>query len=946
MSSVGDAWLTAWAKSLRDENDCETITAWLPLHVHLADTAAIAAILVQRWVSRLVVDRIAADLGGSRQDVVSVVRWLAAVHDVGKISPAFAAQVPTLTAPMGRRGLIVRNGMREHRDRPVVRHERVGEVSVAGWLPEELGFDPVTAGQFASIVGAHHGVPQNRKMLNDVRGMLALRGTGPWEDARREALRWATDLVGADELRRFSTARLSRPSQVLCSGIVIMADWIASNADLFELQPVCTVHDEPSRPDAARSVQRADMAWAELDLPSGWNPRPVEDPAVAFAQRFARPPGSARPSQLAALTAAVTQDRPGLVIVEAPMGEGKTEAALLAAEALAARTGADGYFVGLPTRATSDAMFSRVLRWMRSLPGLSADVGVMLAHSTNTLNDEYRDLSRGRLTAVDGDGCGHDGEVGVAHHWLRGRKRGALAQFVVGTVDQALFTALRSRHLMLRHLAMAGKVVIIDEVHAYDVYMSRYLDRTLHWLGAYGTPVVLLSATLPAGRRAELIRAYESGSRPATPTAIPDGPGYPLISATGLPPSAVPAGSPPKPVRVEHLDGAGDDDPADLDALVGALRDALADGGCAVVVRNTVARVQATADRLVAEFGPDDVTVAHSRFLAADRARLDAELIRRFGPPGATTDRPGRHVVVASQVVEQSLDVDFDVMVTDLAPVDLVLQRIGRLHRHARERPERLREPRVLLTGVDGWGAAPVRAVPGSRRVYGEYSLLRSAALLADAKSITLPTDIAPLVQDAYGDVEVGPADWQEAMSAARAKLDVEIARRQERAGTYLLGDAGGPERSLDDWLQVGVSDAETDRDTRFTGQVRDGAETLEALVVQRDRDSGLVVPSWVPDGGTQIPLDEKVPDRLARRIAACALRLPVGMSQMNAVGDGVIAALERNDYPSFHQAPLLKGQLVLVLDENRTAELHHGAAHFRIVYDLARGLLVEQLTR
>lgn len=772
MVLAGDAWLTAWAKSLGDENDRETITGWLPLHVHLADTAAVAAILVQRWVSPLVVDRIAADLRGTRVDVVTVVRWLAAVHDVGKISPAFAAQVPALTAPMGRCGLIVRNGMREHRDRAVVRHERVGEVTIADWLPEELGFDPATAGQFASIIGAHHGVPQNRKVLNDVRGMLALRGTGLWEDARREALRWATDLVGADELRRFSTARLSRPSQVLCSGIVIMADWIASNADLFELQPVHTVHDEPCPPDAARSVQRADAAWGELGLPGGWKPRPVEEPAAAFAQRFARPPGSARPSQLAAVEAAVAQVRPGLVMVEAPMGEGKTEAGLLAAEALAARTGADGCFVGLPTRATSDAMFSRVLRWLRSLPGMPTEVGVMLAHSTNTLNDEYRDLSRGRLVAVDGDGCGHDGEVGVAHHWLRGRKRGALAQFVVGTVDQALFTALRSRHLMLRHLAMAGKVVIIDEVHAYDVYMSRYLDRALHWLGAYGTPVVLLSATLPAGRRAELIRAYESGSRPATPTTILDEPGYPLISATGLSPRAVPAGSPPRPVHLEHLDGTGEEDPADLDALTAALRDALADGGCAVVIRNTVARVQATADRLVEEFGSDNVTVAHSRFLAVDRARLDAELIRRFGPPGATTDRPAQHVVVASQVVEQSLDVDFDLMVTDLAPVDLVLQRLGRLHRHDRERPERLCEPRVLLTGVDDWAAAPVRATPGSRRVYGEYPLLRSAALLTWAKTITIPTDIAPLVQAAYGDGELGPsAGKRRCRSRARSSM-------------------------------------------------------------------------------------------------------------------------------------------------------------------------------
>jgi CRISPR-associated endonuclease/helicase Cas3 len=154
--------------------------------------------------------------------------------------------------------------------------------------------------------------------------------------------------------------------------------------------------------------------------------------------------------QLAAIEAARTQERPGMMIVEAPMGEGKTEAALMAAEVLAARSGADGCFVALPTRATSDAMFSRVLEWMRCVPGLASRTSVMLAHGTASLNDEYRGLLwRGRVRHV---GEGED-QAGIAHHWLRGRKKGPLAQFVIGTVDQVLFAGLKSRHLMLPHAA-------------------------------------------------------------------------------------------------------------------------------------------------------------------------------------------------------------------------------------------------------------------------------------------------------------------------------------------------------------------------------------------------------------------------------------------------------------------------------------------------------------
>lgn len=941
----GESWFSAWAKSEATPPGSDNVVAWLPLHVHLADTAAVMRLLVEQWVPQHVLELVAGD-AGDRESAVTLLTWLAAVHDVGKISPAFAAQVPALTGPMGEHGLVVGRGVGQNRDRPVARHERVGELAVRQWLPDALGFDRTTARQLASIVGAHHGVPPTPEQLTTIRGRPDLAGAGPWERGRTDALRWATDLVGGDDaLADLTRIRLSLPSQVLCSAVVIMADWIASDEDLFDRWPLSPAGSSLSTPDARMTEERVAAAWSRVNLPPPWRPKPLADPRSAFADRFDRDPATARPSQIAAVDAAIEQDRAGLVIVEAPMGEGKTEAALLAAEALAARVGADGCFVALPTRATSDAMFSRVRRWMQSLPELPAEVSVLLAHSASSLNEEYLGLVRSsNVTGVGVDGARPSSEVGVAHQWLSGRKRGTLAQFVVGTVDQILFTALRSRHLMLRHLGLAGKVVIIDEVHAYDVYMSRYLDRALHWLGAYGTPVVLLSATLPAARRAELVRAYESGSGTTTPTALPDGPGYPVISATGVEPRVVPAGTAARQIRVERLDATGDEDAADLDTLVASLRGALADGGCAVVIRNTVARVQATADRLVAEFGDEHVTVAHSRFLSVDRTRLDSELLRRFGPPGSGTDRPARHVVVASQVVEQSLDVDFDLMVTDLAPIDLVLQRLGRLHRHVRERPSGVREPRLLLTGVEDWAGAPVRPTAGSRRVYGEYALLRSAALLVSRTTITVPDDIAPLVQSAYGDAPLGPPSWHEEMERAQDTARVATVGRQDRAGEFLLGTAGGPDETLDDWLRAGVGDAEDDRDTRFTGQVRDGAETLEVLVVQADRDGGLLVPSWVPDGGTQIPLHERMPGWLARRIAACALRLPVGMSQLNAVGDGVLAALERNHWTSFDLTPLLKGQLVLVLDEERSAELRHGAAHFRLHYDLRRGLLTDRI--
>lgn len=926
---MSEPWLSAWAKTDRGAPPGQEITAWLPLSQHLADAAGIAERLVDEWVSPLVVRRIASDVGGGHSDVRTLATWLASVHDVGKLSPAFAVQAPPLADAMREHGLDADPRLSLDPARSRVRHEIVGQVAVRAFLTDVLGYPPRgAAAQLAVIVGGHHGIPPSASTAKLPADYPVLSGDASWSRARLAALGWATDQIGGpDVLRRYATAFITRPAQVLLTAIVIMADWIASDAKLFPLRPLHTAREPLSGPDRKTTEARVAASWADLDLPARWTPERFTDVRITFAQRFGRIAHDIRPIQLAATEVALSQQRPGLVIIEAPMGEGKTEAALLAAEALAARSGADGCFVALPTRATSDGMFARVLGWMAQLPGLPADASVVLAHGTASLNDRYRGLlRRGWLRGVAEDGP--DDDVGIAHHWLRGRRRGALSQFVVGTVDQALFAGLKSKYLMLRHLGLAGKVVIIDEVHAYDVYMSRYLDRVLHWLGAYGTPVVMLSATLPSARRADLIAAYESGlgeSRSPVPAEV----GYPCVIASGAPPRSVRASGASLAVSIERWDDG-------LDALVGAVRAAVDDGACVAVIRNTVSRVQETAQRCGAVLGWDRVTVAHSRFLACDRAQLDRGLLARFGPPGDGVSRPAGHVVVASQVVEQSLDLDFDLLFTDLAPIDLILQRLGRLHRHPRLRPTGVEKPRCVVLGVEDWSAHPARAVRGSRAVYSEHALLRSASLLLDRDEVILPTDIAPLVETAYAKEFAAPADWLTALELAHAAEQRAESLRRESAEAFLLGEVGGPRATLEGWVWAGTGNTD---DQRSVGHVRDGGESLEVLVVQVDGDGGLITPSWVPGGEVSISAHLPVEELTARTIAACALRLPPAMSGMNGVGDDVIRALERNKVDSFQQHPLLSGQLVLVLDDHARADVCHGRADFRLAYDLRLGL-------
>ncbi|WP_423247155.1 CRISPR-associated endonuclease Cas3'' [Streptomyces pratisoli] len=503
-----------WAKHDRDTE------GWLPLWRHMEDSAAVAGLLWDEWLPESLRRLIAESLPDGEKDARCLVVWLAAVHDIGKATPAFACQVDQLADRMRAVGLEMRTARGFGPERRMAPHGLAGQLLLEEWL-EGQGWTGRQSGQYTVVVGGHHGVPPDHgqiKGLDDRPHFLWTPGPSRplWRRVQGELLDACADEYGVrGRLREWGTVKLSQPVQVLLTALVIVADWIASNPELFPYFPQ----------ETPRSGQeRVAAAWRGLRLLAPWRPEVrAEDVQELFVSRFDLPPGArARPVQEAAVRLAQAMPEPGLMVIEAPMGEGKTEAALAVAEIFAARSGAGGVFFALPTMATGNAMFPRLLDWLERMPAKAgARLSVLLAHSKAALNEEYADLmrsSRQRIAAVDADGPGEEWRPShatrsapaelVAHEWLRGRKKAMLSSFVVGTVDQLLFAGLKSRHLALRHLAVAGKVIVIDEVHAYDTYMSAYLDRVLSWLGAYGVPVVVLSATLPAARRRQLAEAY------------------------------------------------------------------------------------------------------------------------------------------------------------------------------------------------------------------------------------------------------------------------------------------------------------------------------------------------------------------------------------------------------------------------------------------------------
>ncbi|MET4224799.1 CRISPR-associated helicase Cas3' [Oerskovia enterophila] len=976
---------TVWAKS--HPMGGSSTDGWLPLVTHLEDAAGIAGKLWDEWLPRSVTRLIAANAGGEVAGR-ALACFLAGVHDIGKAAPAFAVQVGTLRDEMVKAGLDmpVEFPPGERRLRP---HGLAGAVILSRWLREHHGWIRDESSGIASVVGGHHGVPPSDTQVDAARrddsGMngknTRLLGSKPWRDVQDElcdhlAVRTdATAYLDGEDWRELPQTVLS-----LLMAIVVVADWLASNQDLFPLVPVVADVRPLQQPDED-GVSRVEAAWRAVHFPLPWRADARELSADdLLVTRFDLPADArARPVQVAAIEAARQMDGPGLVVVEAPMGEGKTEAAMLAAEVLAGRTGAGGVFLALPTQATSDAMFARVMRWVAGLPSASVEqdalIGkqdgderrsVFLAHGKSWLNPDFTAVPRSRSAARDMGrderprGGGPDAGPYV-DAWMTGRRKGVLADFVVGTIDQVLVAALQSRHVALRHLALARKVVILDEIHAFDAYMNTYLERALEWLGAYGVPVVALSATLPSGLRSRLVGAYQLGARQVggpvgeqhTAThEVPDGGAPPTSSVVTFTRGErvvtrpVVGASRGLSVRIETADD-------DMDTLLRAVSEATGSGsgGCVLVVRNTVRRAQEAFEALAALYG-QDVELLHSRFLAIDRKARESRLVSELGPPvrdGDAATRPGFRIVVATQVVEQSLDVDFDLLISDLAPTDVLLQRIGRLHRHRRpdeDRPVALREPRVVVVGVADWDAAPPVPDRGSVAVYRAHLMLRAAAqvtaIVAGTGRIELPRDIAPLVEEAYGEPQLGPDEWQDTMTAARHQAASERAASESAANAFRLREpAVGEGASLVGWLDASVGDANEGNAKEEWGraQVREGEDTFEVLVVQSDGADQWRLPDWLPPDKHpgELLTTVGIPTPAQRRVlAGCSVRLP-GAVCRGRDGDAVLDALERMCVEPWQDAPDLAGQLVLVLDDEGRAVL----PGWDIEYDARSGLKV-----
>lgn len=921
-----------WAKKNRDKNN---MPQWLPLKTHLNDTRETMGFLWEHYLSQGVKDLIKSSMKTDTYDKESLAKnlcmFLGAVHDIGKASPYFQ----------------LKESFRRDKELDELILEKLKSAGFKDldkfFTADNIDVSHQSIGQFillkrgvnitvADIVGAHHGRPVETSEIYDrihenhfyQNNDSSSEIHKTWLSLHDEIFTWALNSCGFSSVKELPM--LSQNGQVILSALLIMADWITSNENYF---PLINIDEDKIDEDC---IKKGLLKWNN-DRTTLWEPLEVNVDTI-YEERFRLGSGEKfipRDAQVKITEAIDKAENPGIVIFEAPMGMGKTEAALVAVEQLARKTGRIGMFFGLPTQATSNGIFSRVKAWLENLSDeMSYKRALRLLHGKAALNEEFVNLPKSRNIH---DEEGNEKNVVTVNDWFSGRKLSILDDFTVGTVDQFLLLALKQKHLMLRHLGFANKVVVIDEVHAYDAYMSVYLYQAIKWMGAYGVPVVILSATLPIERRNKLIENYMVGAgykfrRLAKPKNFDNNEAYPLLTLNDS----------DKILQYDNFEKvAGIDyeiyrlskeDSGDISRLI----ESITSQGVVGVIVNTVKKAQEFAKLCTDVFGEENVFIMHSLFIATDRYKKEKDLLDLIGKDGK---RPDFKIVIGTQVIEQSLDIDFDVLITDLAPIDLLLQRMGREHRHKRDdRPENLKEPKVYVLNSKAYDFDKA-----STYVYGPYLLFRTEYYLPD--KINLPNDISHLVQLVYSEKELAlEYNLKDVYNKYSRDFIKKLKEKESKAKTYRLqppeSNKISDDKNIIEWIKYSNAKAEAS-EIKASAQVRDSDDTIEVIALKKC-EGGY---EFFDEKGILNPLDNKTAIKMAQH----TIRLPRAVYYGFEI-DEVIDYLEdyyNENLKEWNNQSWLKNTLGIVFDENNEFRIFDKILHYDTKYGLKVNTMKEE---
>lgn len=731
------------------------------LPYHCLDVAAVGVTFLKRSPALRAFFARALGLGAD-QPLYSWFAFILATHDLGKFAESFQGQRADLVKALRAREV--------DPGKPYsVRHDTLGwlvwDQHLNGRAVDQCWFGPDSEdvldgiGWWVRACTGHHGLPPDSRghwrhhfcpedtlsiegFLEELRALFPLDG-----------IKNAHTALGSEGFEE-----RSRDLAWWFAGVTVLADWIGSNTLFFPYRAEAI----PLREYWQEAQEHAETALEAVGV------LPVQCRERSFAELFAE---IAKPSPLQAWAIDTPlASVPQIHLLEDVTGAGKTEAAAMLAHRLMTSGCADGFFIALPTMATANAMYGRIAEVYRKL--FEGNPSLVLAHGQRALVEAFADSVLPVGQEEDDTAQQDDTATARCNAWLADHaKRALLAPAGVGTIDQVLLATLYSKHQSLRLLGLFRKVLIVDEVHACDAYMQRVLETVLTFHALAGGSVILLSATLPEHMKHGLFDAFARG-RAADVLPRASSPDFPLVTSwhegqtNAVLKPIVAREAVCRDVAIRYV--------ADEHEVLSAIRQALAQGKCVCWMRNTVSDVLAAHAHFADELDADHLIVFHARFALQDRLATEERILTHFGKSSISAQRAGR-LVIASQVAEQSLDADWDMVISDLAPIDRLIQRAGRLQRHPRDRDgARLTDPQAadqrgqpcLWVLGPAWSESPAanwykQAFPRAAAVYPHHGRLWLTARALQQGRIAMPRDARALIEGVFGeDVEL-PAGLQ-----------------------------------------------------------------------------------------------------------------------------------------------------------------------------------------
>lgn len=826
-----------WAKISNEQKNGGSFY-WLSVRQHALDTMFVAVRLLDEYLSQQQRDSITNTFNDSIL-AHKIIMFLCSVHDVGKISPLFSIgsklneeQKNFVNSKLDSDMLTPALTSYSY-ERQVVRHCFSGAFFLDEWLKDVKNVDDDIADALCVLVNGHHGEWRNiGRMTRRELNKEVISGGDSWKQARYRFLDEMAYITGIEDAdwEKIDDVAFDVVSQIVLTGLVIMSDWISSNTDFFPLLENGNVES------VEEQECRIEQGFAELSLPLSYDFADIIDETNILESHFGIANGALNDMQKMVFDISKQISERGksaLMIIQEEMGKGKTEAALIAAENIS-RNRSKGVLFALPTQATTNAMLPRFISWMSSL---SPSLGFAMQHSNIRANQSYEEIRH--KSKIDDNTT----ELPNVNNWFEGSRKGILAPFTLCTVDQILMLALNSKFVALKHLGIGTKTIIIDEIHSCDLYMECFLNKALEWLAASNVSVIILSATLSKRQCTDMLKAYERGtgllgsSLPPSACSELNEISYPSISvatADGIDTHRIIRTDAPKQYEIDMEPGWDDE------RVIAEAYKEIENGGILAIICNTVGKLQALYD-VAAKRKPDDVELIslHSRYTSKDRSTIEAVLVDSLGKKRTIENgRPNKALIIGTQVMEQSLDIDVDRMFSYLAPIDAILQRAGREHRHPVHNDGRSNSHKIPKMSIIGYNIkdGKISLNKGSSIVYGELLLLRTLSALTnyDKQTIKVPDDVESLMDIVYSDVDIepvgDPAEWEKMLAKAQEQYNKKRRTLELQANRFILNS---PDNSGNLIKLINCEDVQ--QDTDYAGGVRAGLNTAQAILLLSD---------------------------------------------------------------------------------------------------------------